>query len=49
MSKYQLLIADFYEIPIGSFKKLVPNFYDKKKICASLSKLTHLFKARIKT
>ena len=31
MSKYQLLIADFYEIPIGNFKKLVSNFYDKKK------------------
>ena len=29
--KYQLNIADFYNIPIGIVKKLVPNFADKEK------------------
>ena len=28
LSKYQLRIADFYNIPIGTVKKLVPNFFD---------------------
>ena len=31
LSNYQLKIADFYNIPIGTVKKLVPNFYDKEK------------------
>ena len=30
-SDYQLKIADYYIIPIGNVKKLVPNFFDKKK------------------
>ena len=29
MSKYQLKIANFYNIPIGT--SLVPNFFDKEK------------------
>ena len=33
MSKCQVLIADFYYIPIGKVKKLVPNFCDKKNMC----------------
>ena len=32
----QVLIADFHIIPIGNVKKLVPNFFDEKTICASL-------------
>ena len=32
MLKYQLMIADLYNIPpIGNIKKLVPNFFDKEK------------------
>ena len=31
LPKYQLLIAEFYNIPIGNVKKLVPNFSDKEK------------------
>ena len=31
LSSYQLKVADFYNIPIGNFKKLVPNFFDKGK------------------
>ena len=44
--KYQLVIADFYNIPIGNVKKLVPNFFDKKSICFIMRTL---FDARIKT
>ena len=31
LSEYQLKIADYYNIPIGNVKKLVPNFFDKEK------------------
>ena len=34
LSDYQLKIGDFYKIPIGNVKKLVPNFFDKEN-CAS--------------
>ena len=30
-SYYQLKISDFYDIPIGNVKKLLPNFFDKDK------------------
>ena len=30
LSIYQLKIANFYNIPIGNVKKLVPNFLIKK-------------------
>ena len=31
LSSYQLKIADFYNISIGTAKKLVPNFFDNEK------------------
>ena len=31
LSKYQLKIADIYNIPTGNVKTLVPNFFDKEK------------------
>ena len=31
LSNYQLKIADFYKIPIGTAKELVPNVFDKEK------------------
>ena len=31
LSKYQLKIADLYNIPIGNVEKLVPSFFDKEK------------------
>ena len=31
LSKYQLKIADFCNIPICNVKKLAPNFFDKEK------------------
>ena len=36
LSDYQLEIEDLYNIPIGNIKKLVHNFFDKKKTCDSL-------------
>ena len=29
--EYQLKINDLYNIPVGHVKKLVPDFFDKKK------------------
>ena len=48
MSKYQLMIADLSNIFIGSIKKSMPNFFDKK-VFPLLWKLTTLLKGRIKT
>ena len=31
LSNYQSKIADHYNIPVGSVKKLVPNFFDKEE------------------
>ena len=31
LSEYQLKIGDLYNIPIGNVKKIVSNFFDKKK------------------
>ena len=31
LSKYQLLIDDFYNIPIRNVKKSVPKFFNKEK------------------
>ena len=43
------MISDFYKIPIDNVEKLVPNVFDKKKVCPSLLKLATLFKVEIKT
>ena len=32
LSDCQLRIVDFYNIPIGNVKKLMPNIFDKRKI-----------------
>ena len=47
--EYQLKIAYLYKIPTGNVKKLVLNFFDKEKVCASLWKLATLLDTRIKT
>ena len=31
LSSYELKIADFYNVPIGNVKKLVPKFFHKEK------------------
>ena len=31
LSEYQLKIADFYNVPIGKVKQLVPNLFDKER------------------
>ena len=51
-SKYQLMIADFYNIPIRNVKKLVSNSFGKEKNVLHLENLTILkikFKAKINT
>ena len=48
LSDYQLMITDFYSIPIGIVKKLVPKFFDKEQ-SALLWKLASLLETRIKT
>ena len=30
LSEYQLMISDFYNVSIGTVKKLVPNFFDEE-------------------
>ena len=49
LSEYQLKIAYLYNIPIGNVKKLVLNFFDKEKVCASLWEVATLLNTRIKT
>ena len=45
---YELKIADLCNISSGNVTKLVPYFFDKKKICDLLEELAILFKIRIK-
>ena len=47
LSDYQLKNAGEFDFPIGNVQKLMPNFFDKDK-CASLWKLTNLFRLRLK-
>ena len=39
LCKYQLMIADLYNIPIGTDEKLVPNVFDKQKYVLHHEKL----------
>ena len=39
LSHYQLKIADLYNIPVWTVKKLVPNFYDKERYVIHYEKL----------
>ena len=48
LCKHQLIISDYYNIPIGNVKKLMPNFFDKEKY-PSFSKLATLLETRVKT
>ena len=31
LTKYQLIVSDFYKFSIESIEKFVPNFFDKEK------------------
>ena len=42
LSNYQLKIAEFYNIPTGIVKKMVPNFFDKDK-CVIYYKILQLY------
>ena len=33
LCKYQVMIADLYNIPTDNLKKLVPNFFHKRGMC----------------
>ena len=33
------MISCFYNIPFGNVKKLVPNFFDERNVCASYENL----------
>ena len=46
LSNYQLKIAGFYNIPIGTVNKLVPNLLIKKVMCF-ITKIYNLFKVRL--
>ena len=39
LSKYQLMIADLYDISIGTVEKLIPNVFDKQKYVLHYNKL----------
>ena len=42
-SEYQLIIAVFYNIPIGNVEKYVPNFFDKEKYVLHKEDLQQLY------
>ena len=48
LSNYQLKIANFYNIPIGNVRKLVPNFLGKEKYVFHYKKLKHYWRLRLK-
>ena len=48
MSDYQLRIADYYSIPIGNVKKLVPNFFNKEKYVIHYENLKSYLRLRLK-
>ena len=48
MSKYQLNIADLYNICIGTVKKLLPNFLSKEKYVLHFQKLQLYLKLELK-
>ena len=48
LSEYQLKITDLYNIPIGNVKKLVPNFFDKKKYVLHYENLQLYLRQRLK-
>ena len=41
--EYQLIIAVFYNIPIGNVEKFVPNFFDKEKYVLHEENLQQLY------
>ena len=46
--EYQLKIIDLYNIPTGNVKKLVLNFFDKKKYVLYYEKLQLYLRLRLK-
>ena len=48
LSKYQLKIADLYNIPIGSVEKLVPNVFNKERYVLHYENLQLYLRLRLK-
>ena len=48
LPKYQLKIADLYNIPIGNVKKIVPNLFDKGKYMIHYENLQLYLRLRLK-
>ena len=48
LSNYQIKIADFYNIPIGNVKKLIPNFFDEEKYVLHYENLQLYLRLRLK-
>ena len=48
LSKYQLAIADLYNIPNGNVKKLVPNCFDREKYVLHYENLQLYLRLRLK-
>ena len=48
LSNYQLKISDFYNIPIGNVKKLLPNVFDKEENVLHYENLQLYLRLRLK-
>ena len=42
MTKYKLMISDFYNMVISNFEKVVPNFFDKDLYVLHYENLTRI-------
>ena len=48
LSKYQSMMADFYDIPTDNVKRLVSNFFDKEKYVPHYQNLQHYLRLGLK-
>ena len=48
LSSYQLKIANVYNIPIGTVKRFMPNFFDKEKYVLHYDNFQFYFRLRLK-
>ena len=48
LSKHQLMISDFYNIPFGNVKKIMPNFIETEQYVPHYENLQLYLKLRLK-
>ena len=48
MSKYQLMLSDFYNILVGTIKKLMRNLFDKEKYVLNYENLLLYLRRELK-